>query len=52
MSNFYLGKCIQNTGKNCLVINAFCMPFERLCGDKLKKKKKNVLKYRQKKSLN
>ena len=37
-SNVHFGKCVQNTGKNCLEINAFSMRFETLCGDKFEKK--------------
>ena len=40
MSNFHFGKCVQNTGKNRLVINAICRRFETPCEDKFEKKKR------------
>ena len=48
VSNFLFGKCVQNTRKDCFEINASCMRFETLCGDKFEKKRaKNgdLLKY-------
>ena len=37
MCNFYFGKCLQNTCKNRLKMNAFCMRFKRFFGDKFGK---------------
>ena len=39
MINFYIGKSVQNKGKNRLEMKAYCMRFETLCGDKFEKKK-------------
>ena len=35
--NFHFGKCLEKMGKNRFEINAICIPYETLCGDKFEK---------------
>ena len=35
--NFHFGKCLKKTGQHRFEINAICMLYETLCGDKFEK---------------